>query len=1085
MKKASKKPQKTSIAKISRPHINDALTRERLYTLLDAGLNKPLLWIAGPGGSGKSTLVSGWLEERALPCLWYQVDEADADPATFIYYLGLAAQQVTPRKKRRLPLLTPEYAAGMPAFARRFFEELFSRLSPPFTLVLDNYQEIPSNSPVHELLLKGVEVMPAGITMIVISRTDPSAQYARMRAAQQVSYVGWNDLRFCRHEIEVLISTMRFAERPGQWCVTTDLLYERTDGWAAGIVLLLEALRRLPEDTDMPSLLHRSPASSEQQYQAIFDYFASELFSKTDGDICDFLLRSAFLPLMTEKTARALTASDHAGRILRDLSVNHCFTDWRSAPEPVYQYHPLFREFLLKTAVERFGATEIGAMRLRAAALLDEAGYVDNAVELLGEAGAVEELTRIIRRDEAALFAQGRYGTLIKWLGQLPKNYLRSDPHLLRIAGLCSLPYSPAEARSYLEQSCELLEESGDVAAELVVYGCLMEVVVIEGEAFSTIDRYLERAHELAGHDAVTAAIAGKIAGTALFALVFRCPDHRTLPFWLSHVEAALMRDNDVATDLKLCNYLMAYYLIAGEFNRMTRAMETLGSRRKEVEQIPALRLLCLLLEAYHTANVRTDLEAGRALALQGLALARESGVVVYNFWFSYLATACSVWLGDLQRAEEVLDGMLPAGRPVSLIRTADVSMLRGGLAFCKGYQAEALEYFMAARSAFNRVGSPMSEALSLINVANVLVKLDRVPEARSYLVQAEQFNWGGSWISAFRGLLSMARACFAAGDDEAGLTTLRSGLAVGREHGIHLPAFWQVQEMAELCARALEAGIETGFVIEHIRRHNLAPDPSRPVEAWPYPVQIRTFGDFEIIKDGEPLLFSGKVQKKPLELLKAIIALGGRDVLQEELCDLLWSDADGDTAANSFKFTLHQLRKLLGSDACIQLKGGSVSLSSRCCHTDAAAFQQIVNRMRQLLEKPAAGTGEQIALLAEKASALYQGEFLRHDRRYPWVAVAGERYKGGFIRLLGAACDRYEETEQWEKAARICERALDADDLDEGFHHRQIRCLLRLGYPSRALVAYNRCCSVLSTRLGISPSLHTKALLAGILPDR
>jgi ATP/maltotriose-dependent transcriptional regulator MalT len=48
---------------------------------------RPVIWIAGPAGCGKTTLVSSYLEARGIPCLWDQIDQGDADPATFFYYL--------------------------------------------------------------------------------------------------------------------------------------------------------------------------------------------------------------------------------------------------------------------------------------------------------------------------------------------------------------------------------------------------------------------------------------------------------------------------------------------------------------------------------------------------------------------------------------------------------------------------------------------------------------------------------------------------------------------------------------------------------------------------------------------------------------------------------------------------------------------------------------------------------------------------------------------------------------------------------------------------------------------------------------
>ena len=91
------------IAKITRPILTEIFPRNRLFRLLDTGRKRPVTWIAGPPGCGKTTLVSSYLDARKLPCLWYQVDPADADPATFFYYLGLAAREAAPHKRKHLP----------------------------------------------------------------------------------------------------------------------------------------------------------------------------------------------------------------------------------------------------------------------------------------------------------------------------------------------------------------------------------------------------------------------------------------------------------------------------------------------------------------------------------------------------------------------------------------------------------------------------------------------------------------------------------------------------------------------------------------------------------------------------------------------------------------------------------------------------------------------------------------------------------------------------------------------------------------------------------------------------------------------
>jgi DNA-binding SARP family transcriptional activator len=93
--------------------------------------------------------------------------------------------------------------------------------------------------------------------------------------------------------------------------------------------------------------------------------------------------------------------------------------------------------------------------------------------------------------------------------------------------------------------------------------------------------------------------------------------------------------------------------------------------------------------------------------------------------------------------------------------------------------------------------------------------------------------------------------------------------------------------------------------------------------------VRVRTIGRFEIEVGGRVLAADGKPQKRPLELLQALIACGGAASTQR-LADLLWPEAEGDRALDAFEVALRRLRQLLGNAESLPLRGGRLMLDEQ-----------------------------------------------------------------------------------------------------------------------------------------------------------
>jgi ATP/maltotriose-dependent transcriptional regulator MalT len=164
-----------TLAKLSRPRLYDALPRERLFALLDSKREHPAVWIAGPPGSGKTTLVCSYLEDRRLRGIWYQVDAGDGDLSTFFYYLTEAAKAFP--SKKPLPLLTPEYSPDLPGFTRRYFRELFLRLPDDGVVVLDNFHAADQGA-MQQIIAIAVLEGPGSMASMVISREQPLVEFS-------------------------------------------------------------------------------------------------------------------------------------------------------------------------------------------------------------------------------------------------------------------------------------------------------------------------------------------------------------------------------------------------------------------------------------------------------------------------------------------------------------------------------------------------------------------------------------------------------------------------------------------------------------------------------------------------------------------------------------------------------------------------------------------------------------------------------------------------------------------------------------------------------------------------------------------
>ena len=1015
-------------AKLSPPQARNVWHRTRLFEELDGALSaSAILWIAASSGAGKTTLVASYLQQRNLPTLWYRIDEGDRDPAAFLHHLALLASWIAPGGGgTTLPRFPAESPAGLTVFARGYFNHFFRGLRRGAVLVFDDWV-LPPESSVFELVRVALNNLPDGINVIVISRDGPPAAYARVRANGSMTVMDGNLLRLTADEAAALAEVRCDAGSIPTSGTISDL-HELVDGWVVGFLLILDGLR------NSGMSLGQSALPNER---VLFDYLTGEVLEQLDRDDRDFLLRVAILPVVTPESAEAVTDNSEAATVLERLN-RRCGSFVRAswAPRLTYTFSPVFRRFLLAKGRERIAREEQSELTHKAARWLSGTGRVEEAVELLAGGAEWPALGALISKEAPRRLAQGGHGAVLGWLHQVPPGVLEQDPNLCYWLGAARIPTDLVESRRWFERAYALFCDRQDRTGTLLSWAAIVETIFFEWGDFSKLRDWIADGEKLLNEDIeLPAGEVGRRVVSAMFnALMHGQPDHPRIGAWARRLCELLCQVEDDSERLLMGATLFIYYTKwLGEHVRAEIVLEMLCPPPERLSQLtPMARIMLAMLKCTYHWN-RYDLAAADSAIQDGIESAERTGIHVWDFLLNAQPVYAGLSMGDLAQADRYLNRLrelLPRRAPLD---QAHYHYLAGWQAMLLDDPNRALEHMRHAESLIDEAKGPMQYALNCIAMAQVRHALGENHEIPPLLAHARRMAEGvKSPLLAFMIVYTEAWLALDAGDDSACRAALSEALKLAHKHDYLNFSWCHPSVLARLCIKALEANIETTFVRRLIRIRRIVPDaPPVHLEHWPWDLKVYTLGRFSLVKDDAALCFNGKAQRRSLQMLKALIAMGGREVPEICISEALWPEAEGDHAHSSFTTTLSRLRKLVGGHS-LYFRGGCLSLDARRCWVDAWAFQRILGEAQN------APSEDEAEALAYQAMDLYHGPFLGSEEDAPWLRLPRERLRKRLVEVVIARAQRLETAGRSKRSLVLFGKVLAADpDTQELFDHK------------------------------------------------
>jgi LuxR family transcriptional regulator, maltose regulon positive regulatory protein len=275
---------------------------------------------------------------------------------------------------------------------------------------------------------------PEELRVVLATRHDVRLGLHRLRLEGELTEIRAGDLRFTVAEAQALFTAAGVQLSDP----ALGMLYQRTEGWAAGLRLAALSLSGHPDP-------ERFAAEFSGTERTVAEYLLAEVLDRQSPEVRRLLLRTSVLDRVNGELADLLTGGSGGERVLQDLEEAGAFVVALDAARSWFRYHRLFAGLLqLELRCAEPGA--VAGLHERAAGWFARRGLAVEAVRHAQAARDWELAARLLADHWPGLYLDGQAATIHELLAGFPAGAAAADAELAALAAGDELARGSLEA---------------------------------------------------------------------------------------------------------------------------------------------------------------------------------------------------------------------------------------------------------------------------------------------------------------------------------------------------------------------------------------------------------------------------------------------------------------------------------------------------------------------------------------------------------------------------------------------------------------------------------------------------------------